>query len=71
LRELVIETWRKYFHNLKRDLENSVGQISFTADTWSNQNRRLFLTITAHWITKVGKTTNLQLKSALITFHHL
>ncbi|KAF8260763.1 ribonuclease H-like domain-containing protein, partial [Lactarius quietus] len=58
LRELVIEAWRKYFHNLK-------------PDTWSNQNHRSFLTITAHWIAKVGGMTNLQLKSALIVFHHL
>ncbi|KAF8262056.1 hypothetical protein EI94DRAFT_1604014, partial [Lactarius quietus] len=59
------------FLSLKFTLQNSVGQISFTADTWSDQNRQSFLAITAHWITKVGGTTNLQLKLALITFHHL
>jgi hypothetical protein len=49
----------------------SMGQISITADVWSDQNRRPFLAMTAHWVAKVEETSVLQLKSALIAFHHL
>lgn len=48
-----------------------MGQVSFTADIWSDQNRRPFLAITAHWIAKVEGTTALQLKTALIAFQRL
>jgi hypothetical protein len=40
-------------------------------DAWSDQNRRSYLAITAHWIGRVGGTTSLQLKAALIAFHRL
>jgi hypothetical protein len=39
-------------------------------DAWSDQNRRSYLAITAHWIGHVNQNT-LQSKSALIAFHHL
>jgi hypothetical protein len=40
-------------------------------DVWSDQNRRSFLAITAHWIIEVEGTSALQLKTALIAFHRL
>ena len=48
-----------------------MGQISFTLDSWSDQNRRSYLAITAHWIAQVEGTSVLQHKSALIAFHCL
>jgi hypothetical protein len=48
-----------------------IGQISITADVWSDQNRHPFLAMMAHWIAKVEGTGALQLKTALIAFHHL
>ncbi len=48
-----------------------MGQISFTLDTWSDQNRRSYLAITAHWIVEVKGASALQLKAALIAFHRL
>lgn len=50
-----------------------MGQISFTADIWSDQNRQSYLAITAHWIAKRGDTEVdvLTLKAALIAFHRL
>jgi hypothetical protein len=48
-----------------------MGQISFTADIWSDQNRQPYLAITAHWIGNVEGTTALQLKAALIAFHRV
>lgn len=50
-----------------------MGQISFTTDIWSDQNRRPYLAITAHWIARIdsGATTSLQLKASLIAFHCL
>jgi len=48
-----------------------MGQVSITADVWSDQNRQPFLAMTAHWIAKVEGTTSLQLEMALIAFHRL
>jgi hypothetical protein len=47
------------------------GQISFTMDIWSDQNLRPYLAITAHWIAELEGMTALQLRMALISFHHL
>jgi len=48
-----------------------MGQISFTLDTWSDQCRRSFLAVTAHWVASVGGSSALQLKTVLIAFHRL
>ena len=37
-------------------VQNTLGQISFTTDIWSDQNCCPFLMITAHWISKVEET---------------
>lgn len=51
--------------------KNAMGQVSFTADIWSDQNRAAYLAMTAHWIAKVEETSTLYLKGALIAFHRL
>ena len=48
-----------------------MGQILFTMDIWSDHNRRSYLAITVHWIAMIPRTTALELKAALITFHRL
>jgi hypothetical protein len=50
-----------------------MGQISFTVDMWSDQNRHSYLAITAHWIARRGDTDVdvLTLRAALIAFHRL
>jgi hypothetical protein len=48
-----------------------MGEISLTTDIWSDQNRKSYLAITAHWIAKLEGTTSLQLKASLIAFHRL
>ena len=48
-----------------------MGQVSFTMDIWSNQNRQPFLAKTAHWIAKHGDTDTLVLRAVLIAFHCL
>jgi len=48
-----------------------MGQVSFTMDIWSDQNRQPFLAMTAHWIVKRGDTDALVLRAALIAFHCL
>lgn len=48
-----------------------MGQVSFTADIWTDQCSRSYLALTAHWIAKVERTTSLELKTALIAFHRL
>jgi hypothetical protein len=82
LRELVINNWRMKFLELKAKLgvryimllfdvfppciQDAKGRISVTMDMWSDQNRRSYLAMTAHWITR---TSPLQLRTALIAFH--
>jgi hypothetical protein len=41
------------------------------ADIWSNDNRRPFLAMTAHWISEEPSTGTLKLKSALLAFHRI
>lgn len=48
-----------------------MGRISLTADIWSDPNMQPFLACTAHWIAKSEGSSALQLKAALIAFHHL
>ena len=48
-----------------------MGQVSFMLDTWLDRLRQSYLAVTAHWIAEVEGTSNLQLKTALIVFHHL
>ena len=48
-----------------------MGEISFTIDTWLDQNRRPYLAITAHWIAQNRETGALKLKAALIAFHRV
>jgi hypothetical protein len=48
-----------------------MGQISFTIDSWSDQNRQPYLAITAHWIAEQQNTGALKLKTALIAFHRI
>ncbi|KIK24284.1 hypothetical protein PISMIDRAFT_98699 [Pisolithus microcarpus 441] len=50
LHELTISAWKSYFKVLKRDMEAAVGQISFTADVWSDSLCHPYLGMTAHWI---------------------
>jgi hypothetical protein len=52
-------------------IQQALGRISFTTDIWSDNNRRPYLAITAHWIGKVHGTDSLELKVALIAFHRL
>jgi hypothetical protein len=40
-------------------------------DIWSDQNRRSFMALTAHWIAMVRGTTALQLEADLTAFHRL
>ncbi|KAG1782525.1 hypothetical protein EV702DRAFT_1192199 [Suillus placidus] len=69
--ELIIETWYEYFEVLKQDLAKAEGKILFTSDLWSDNNRRLFLALTAHWIAQQERTSKLVLKAALIAFTHV
>ncbi|KAJ8581509.1 hypothetical protein M405DRAFT_751700 [Rhizopogon salebrosus TDB-379] len=71
LSQLIVEAWKRYFHVLKGDLANAMGQVSFTADIWSNQALAAYLAMTAHWIAKVEETGTLALKGALTSFHRI
>ena len=42
--------------------QEAAGRISFTADVWSDSNRRGYLAITCHWIAWDKATQSLQFK---------
>ncbi|KAF9239469.1 ribonuclease H-like domain-containing protein [Melanogaster broomeanus] len=71
IRELIVHAWIKYFAVLKSDMALALGRISHTAGIWSNDNRRPFLAMTAHWITEESGTGKLKLNSALLAFHRI
>lgn len=52
-------------------IQAAVGRISFTADLWSDPNLRSYLAMTAHWIARDRRSNALELKAALIAFHHV
>ncbi len=54
-------------------IQAALGQVSFTMDMWSDQLRRPYLAMTAHWIAKAegASESTLELKSALIAFHRM
>ena len=52
-------------------IQAALGQVSFTMDIWSDQLRRPYLAMTAHWIAETAGASTLELKSALIAFHHM
>ncbi|KAH7904065.1 hypothetical protein BJ138DRAFT_1019655, partial [Hygrophoropsis aurantiaca] len=67
----IIKAWQAYFAVLKQDMANALGDISFTADIWSDKKRGSYLGMTAHWIAEDPITGTLTLRSALIAFHRL
>ncbi|KIK11620.1 hypothetical protein PISMIDRAFT_73432, partial [Pisolithus microcarpus 441] len=70
LHKLTISAWKSYFKVLKKDMEVAVGQISFTADIWSDSLHHPYLGMTAHWI-KRNTSSHLTLEVNLIAFHQL
>ncbi|KAH9911637.1 uncharacterized protein B0H18DRAFT_828123, partial [Fomitopsis serialis] len=50
LRELIINRWKLFFEDVKKELLSAPGRINFTADIWSDQRRRGYLGVTAHWL---------------------
>lgn len=52
-------------------IQNAAGHVSFTMDIWSDQNRRSYLAMMAHWIGHIIELNSLQSKAALIAFHRL
>jgi hypothetical protein len=56
---------------LKKYYQRAVGNISFTADAWSDSNRKPYLCVTAHWVGREKSTRRLVLRSALLAFHRI
>ena len=50
------------WHVIEPFCQEAAGRISFTADVWSDSNRRGYLAITCHWIAWDKATQSLQLK---------
>ena len=51
--------------------QDSLGDISFTADLWSSKTHYLYLAITTHWIAHKGPPNSLTMCRALIAFHRV
>ena len=50
-------------------IQGAIGQVSFTLDLWTDGPLQSYLAMTAHWIAEADGA--LQLKAALIAFHHV
>ena len=59
------------WHIIEPFFQEAASRISFTADVWSDNNWRGYLAITCQWISRDKATRSLQLKRALLAFHHL
>ena len=51
--------------NLQKKLQEILGKISFTLDTWTSKNQKSFIGVIAHWISKDWK-----LQQCTIEFCH-
>ncbi|KIL57978.1 hypothetical protein M378DRAFT_188346 [Amanita muscaria Koide BX008] len=71
IRSSIITACNTWYTVLKSDLAAAAGQISFTADVWSDRSLRPYLAITAHWLARDVSTRSLQLQTALLAFHRL
>ncbi|KIM66088.1 hypothetical protein SCLCIDRAFT_40814, partial [Scleroderma citrinum Foug A] len=49
----------------------ALGNISFTANAWTDSNCRSYLAMTGHWISEDPTMKALHLESALFAFHCL
>ncbi|KAJ7362435.1 hypothetical protein DFH08DRAFT_950698 [Mycena albidolilacea] len=66
LRQRIIEAWIQYYKELKSELEQSLGKISFTVDVWSSKAMQSYLSITIHWLGP--KADQVVLRQALLAF---
>ncbi|EDR01888.1 uncharacterized protein LACBIDRAFT_310350 [Laccaria bicolor S238N-H82] len=71
MHKLIIKAWEAYFKDLKQELADAPGQISYMGDIWPTKAQYPYLAITTHWIHRDKSTKGLQLCSALIAFHCL
>jgi len=61
----IVKAYNEEKINIKKQLQEIPGKISFTLDCWTSKNQIPFLGITAHWITK-----DWELKEILLDFYH-
>ncbi|KAF5370272.1 hypothetical protein D9758_006873 [Tetrapyrgos nigripes] len=69
LMELIFSQFDNEFTNIKREIQNSLGRISYTSDMWSRGNLEGYMAVTAHYF--IRKDGHLVMKSRLIAFRHI
>ncbi|EMD38455.1 hypothetical protein CERSUDRAFT_37753, partial [Gelatoporia subvermispora B] len=47
--QVIIDAYRKSYNELLKDVQSTLGRVSFTTDIWSDPNLRSYIAITVHY----------------------
>ncbi|GLB45978.1 putative hAT family C-terminal dimerisation region [Lyophyllum shimeji] len=70
LTQLIYERFQVEFKKLIEELKNAAGRISFTSDLWTDQNRRSYMAITAHFMS-FGTNGQVTMTTRLVAFRYV
>ncbi|GLB45633.1 putative encoded by [Lyophyllum shimeji] len=70
LTQLIYERFQLEFKKLIEELKNAAGRISFTSDLWTDQNRRSYMAITAHFMS-FGINGQVTMTTRLVAFRYV
>ncbi|CDO72222.1 hypothetical protein BN946_scf184970.g74 [Trametes cinnabarina] len=70
LRMLIRASFNVHRADVRIEMQNALGRISFTADLWTDPIMRAFMAVTAHYIIR-AEGQHLVLKAHLIAFKHI
>ncbi|KZT30251.1 hypothetical protein NEOLEDRAFT_1054476, partial [Neolentinus lepideus HHB14362 ss-1] len=70
LGRLVVQKFTEEYNKMKQDIQQALGQVALTTDSWSDKRLQSYLAITAHYMAK-DRVGRLLLQSHLIAFHRL
>jgi len=69
--KIILEEFKKEWKGLAEDLQNAEGQISFTADLWSDPNLDSYMAVMAHYMSRHRTDGQLEYCCGLIAFKYV
>ncbi|KAJ2975727.1 hypothetical protein NUW54_g11681 [Trametes sanguinea] len=70
IHNLLVREYQEEIENIRRELTNALGRVSFTCDLWSCNSLRGFLAITVHYCSE-GEEKQLKLETRLGAFCYI
>ncbi|KZT21840.1 hypothetical protein NEOLEDRAFT_1030986, partial [Neolentinus lepideus HHB14362 ss-1] len=67
LGRLVVQKFTEEYNKMKQDIQQALGWVALTTDSWSDKCLRSYLAITVHYMAK-DRVGRLLLRSRLIAF---